>query len=127
MAGPLLDRFGVRRVGRHRRCSLLSPVIAHSFVSGWLGRLVRRMLLGFGESFAPVGGGKAVGEWIPQTERGLAMGIFSTGNVAVRVVAPPLVTLLLIRSGWRVAFAVTGSVAILWLVFWLVFHRLAQR
>ncbi len=107
VAGPLLDRFGVRRVVAIAVALWSLAAIAHSFVSGWLGLLVCRMLLGFCESFAPVGGGKAVGEWIPQTERGLAMGIFSTGNVAGAVVAPPLVTLLVIRSGWRVAFAVT--------------------
>ena len=127
VAGPLLDRFGVRRVVAIAVALWSLAAIAHSFVSGWLGLLVCRMLLGFGESFAPVGGGKAVGEWIPETERGLAMGIFSTGNVAGAVVAPPLVTLLLIRSGWRVAFVVTGSVAILWLVFWLVFYDSPER
>jgi ACS family hexuronate transporter-like MFS transporter len=122
VAGPLLDRFGVRRVVAVAVSLWSVAAIAHSLVSGWLGLLVCRMVLGFGESFAPVGGGKAVGEWVPQTERGLAMGIFSTGNVAGAVIAPPLVTLLLIRSGWRTAFAVTGSVAILWLVFWLIFY-----
>jgi ACS family hexuronate transporter-like MFS transporter len=127
VAGPLLDRFGVRRVVGIAVGIWSIAAIAHSFVNGWLGLLSCRMLLGLGESFAPVGGGKAVGEWIPQTERGLAMGIFSSGNVAGAVIAAPLVTVLLLRVGWRAAFAVTGMVAIVWLFCWFLFYNSPER
>ena len=127
IAGPLLDRFGVRRVVGIAVGIWGVAAIAHSLVNGWLGLLACRMLLGLGESFAPVGGGKAVGEWIPQTERGLAMGIFSTGNVAGAVVAAPLVTVLLLHGGWRVAFVVTGAAALLWLICWFLFYDSPEK
>lgn len=127
IAGPLLDRFGVRRVVGLAVALWSVAAIAHSLVSGWVGLLACRVVLGLGESFAPIGGGKAVGQWIPETERGLAMGLFSSGNVAGAVIAAPLVTFLLLRTGWRSAFVITGMAAIVWLVLWSIFYHSPEK
>jgi ACS family hexuronate transporter-like MFS transporter len=126
ICAPVLNRFGVR-------ITLAAAVIAwscagmlHSLATGWIGLAVCRFALGIGESFGPVGGAKAIGDWSPHSERSLSMAMFSTGNIAGAILAPPLVTAVLIRFGWQPAFVVTGAAGILWAVVWLRFYQSPQ-
>ena len=134
IAGPLIDKYGVRRMIAIAVALWSVAAILHSMTAGWVGLLICRVFLGLGESFAPIGGAKTIGQWIPASERGLAMGVFSTGNVAGAVIAAPLVTMILLRFGWRISFVLTGTVAVVWLAFWLkLYHspesepRLSER
>ena len=117
--GPMLDHYGVRKVLSFAVAIWGGASILHSITGGWIGLLVCRVFLGLGESAAPIGGAKAVGEWMPASERGLAMGIFSTGNLVGAMIAAPMVTYLLLKAGWRPAFVFTGAIAILWLLIWM--------
>jgi ACS family hexuronate transporter-like MFS transporter len=50
-----------------------------------------RFLLGMGEGCNWPGAAKAVAEWFPARERGLAVAIFDSGSSVGAVIAPPLV------------------------------------
>jgi ACS family hexuronate transporter-like MFS transporter len=123
IVGPLLDRYGVKSVITVAVAVWSVAAILHSIASGWIGLLICRVLLGLGESAAPIGGAKAVGEWIPARERGLAMGIFSTGNIVGAIVAAPLVTIVLLKASWQAAFIATGAMATLWLFAWMYLYH----
>ncbi len=121
--GQVLDRIGVK-LGIMAALAFWSlSGMAHAFATGWLMLAVFRFLLGLGESFNSPGGVKAISEWIPRKERGLCMAIFSNGNVLGAIIAPPLVSFLTVKLGWRWAFLITGASGFILLIAWARFYH----
>lgn len=122
IAGPVLDRIGVK-IGLALALGFWSLVgMAHAAVAGWAGLVVMRLLLGMGQSFNSPGGMKALAEWIPRRERGLCAAICSNANSLGAVLAPPIVATLALWFGWRWAFLVVGASGFLLLATWWWFY-----
>ena len=121
--GVLLDRFGVRRVGRASTflwsvasfAAALTPTI-----SGFFGA---RFLLGIGEAPTFPANAKAIGYWFPPKERSLATSIFDSAAKFASAVGVPLIGILLLHVGWRLSFAATGVISFLYfLLFWWIYR-----
>src|SRR2546429_2020255 len=69
-----------------------------------------RFLLGAGESANWPGATKAVSEWFPKRERGLATALFDSGSSVGSAIAPFLVLTVYSRWGWRPAFVLPGQI-----------------
>jgi MFS transporter, ACS family, hexuronate transporter len=82
-----------------------------------------RLLLGVGEPGNWTVGPKALSEWFPARERGLAYGIFTMGATIGATLAPPLIAWLALSYGWRGAFVVTGALGLVWVLPWLWLYR----
>jgi ACS family hexuronate transporter-like MFS transporter len=82
-----------------------------------------RVLLGIGEGCNWPGANKAVAEWFPAHERGLAVAIFDSGSSVGAILAPPLVAGIAYAFGWRFAFLATGLMGFLWVALWWGFYR----
>jgi MFS transporter, ACS family, hexuronate transporter len=118
VSGPLIDRLGTR-LG-YGLCVLWWSISAmlHSFAQGAFSLGAFRFLLGIGEAGNWPGAVKVVAEWFPEEERALASGIFNSGSAAGAILAPPIVTFLLLTLGWQAAFIFVGVTGLIWLVFW---------
>lgn len=115
LAGPLVDRYGARRillVG----VAIWSVVTAVTPVSGsFIGLFVMRVVLGAGEGPGFPAAARTVSRWLPRKERGLALAM--VGGVAVAgslLIGGPLVTQLIARLGWRGMFWVLAALGALW-------------
>ncbi|HEV7627457.1 MAG TPA: MFS transporter [Streptomyces sp.] len=115
LAGPLVDRYGSRRillVG----VAVWSVVTAVTPVSGtFMGLFVARIILGAGEGPGFPAATRTVSRWIPQKERGIALAM--VGGVAVSgslLIGGPLMTQLIAGVGWRGMFWVLAAVGVLW-------------
>ena len=87
-----------------------------------------RVLLGIGESIYLPGGSKIVSLFFERNERGLPGGFFDFGTRTGLVLEGVLVPWLLIHYGWRRAFLVIGSAALVWLIPWfLIYPRYAHE
>jgi MFS transporter, ACS family, hexuronate transporter len=118
VCGRLIDRVGTRRgltisVAWYSMVSLLT-----SLASGLRSFALFRFLLGAGESANWPGASKAVSEWFPKRERGLAAAFYDSGSSIGGAVAPFLVLPIYFRWGWRVAFMIPGLLGFLWLILW---------
>src|SRR6202043_3247527 len=119
VCGRQIDRVGTRRgltisVTWYSIVSLLT-----SLASGIASFAAFRFLLGAGESANWPGASKAVSEWFPKRERGLAVAIFDSGSAVGGAIAPVLVIWLYSAFGsWRPAFVITGLLGMAWLVAW---------
>lgn len=123
LSGKIVDRFGVRFglalfVGWWSIANILTG-FARSAVS--LG--VCRFLLGLGEAGNWTAAPKAVSEWFPARERGLAIGIYTQGATVGATLAPVLIVGLASWHSWQAAFIVTGSAGLVWLIPWLWLYR----
>jgi ACS family hexuronate transporter-like MFS transporter len=78
-----------------------------------------RFLLGAGEAANWPGATKAVSEWFPRRQRGLAVALFDSGSSVGAMLAPGLMVLLMtLLGGWRPAFVVVGTLGFFWLFLW---------
>jgi len=124
VCGRLVDKLGTRR-------GLTLSVIWYSVVSmltslagGFYSFAAFRFLLGVGESANWPAATKAVSEWFPKRERGLATALFDSGSSIGAAVAPYLVLGIYFKWGWRPAFVVPGVLGFLWLAAWRwLYHR----
>ena len=106
--GPLLDRFGVRRVGRASTLLWSIASFAAAGATSLRGLWAARFLLGIGESPLFPSNAKATGNWFPRHERSLATAIFDSAAKFASGIGVPLIGTLLLLLGWRVSFAITG-------------------
>lgn len=116
--GRLLDRIGTKR-------GLTFTVLCYSIVSiltplarGFRSFMGFRFLLGAAESGNWPGATKAVSEWFPKQERGLATALFDSGSSIGAAIAPFLVLPLYYRWGYRPAFVIPGALGLVWLFVW---------
>ena len=116
--GRQIDRVGTRRglsisVTWYSIVSLLT-----SLANGIASFAVFRFLLGAGESANWPGASKAVSEWFPKRERGLASALYDSGSSVGGAIAPFLILPIYLRWGWHVAFVIPGLLGFLWLIAW---------
>ena len=123
VSGRVLDRLGTKR-GLSLAVLWYSAVaVATSLATGLGSFAAFRFLLGAGEAANWPGATKAVSEWFPKGERGLAVAIFDSGSAVGGAIAPVMVIWLYTVSGsWRPAFVVTGVLGIAWLVLWRLIY-----
>nr|WP_255551324.1 MFS transporter [Granulicella sp. dw_53] len=112
--GVLLDRFGVRRVGRISTFLWSVASFAAAVSPGIGGLFAARFLLGVGEAPTFPANAKAIGKWFPQSERGLATSIFDAAAKFASAIGVPLIGILLLKVGWRWSFAATGVISLLY-------------
>jgi ACS family hexuronate transporter-like MFS transporter len=121
--GRLLDAIGTRRgfllimLWWSAACALHGLAMNFSFL------LAARCLLGMGEGGAFPAATRVVAEWIPRERRSTAMGIINAGTAIGSVLAPPLIGMVLLMSGWRTVFFAAGATGLGWVVWWYISYR----
>ena len=126
VCGRLMDRVGTRR-GLTISVTWYSIVsLMTSLANGISSFALFRFLLGAGESANWPGASKAVSEWFPKRERGLAAAFYDSGSSVGGAVAPFLILPVYFRWGWRVAFVIPGMLGFLWLIAWRQLYHLPQ-
>lgn len=123
LSGRIVDKLGVRAslalfVGWWSVANILTG-FARSV--GSLGFL--RGMLGLGEAGNWTAAPKAVSEWFPAKERGIAIGIYTLGATIGATAAPIIIVGIASFHSWQAAFVVTGLAGLVWLVPWLWLYR----
>jgi MFS family permease len=121
--GVLLDKFGVKRVGRVG-IVLWSVASFGAAVTPNLGGLFgARFLLGLGEAPTFPANAKAIGLWFPRHERSLATAMFDAAAKFSSAIGVPIIGIALLLAGWRWSFALTGAISVAYLLyFWRVYE-----
>jgi len=101
--------------------------MAHGMATNWQTLAILRGLLGFAEGSANPAGMKAVSEWFPAKERGLAGGVFNIGASFGSMLAPPLVVWAILHYNWQSAFVITGALGLVWVCAWLLLYDAPRR
>jgi ACS family hexuronate transporter-like MFS transporter len=127
LSGRVVDKLGVRLsmalfVGWWSISNALT-----GFAQSMRSLSIYRFMLGLGEAGSFTASPKAVSEWFPPAERGIAVGIYSLGGALGATLAPILVNVIASRYGWRWVFAVSPMLAFCWLGFWLWLYEAPAR
>ena len=123
ICGYVLDVLGLK-IGLALFATAWSLIsMAHGLAHSWPALAALRGLLGFAEGSANPAGMKATAEWFPAKERGLAGGIYNIGASLGSMLAPPLVAWAILAYSWQIAFVITGSFGVMWVVLWLLTYH----
>jgi MFS transporter, ACS family, D-galactonate transporter len=122
-SGLLLDRFGVRLIGRISTILWSIASFAAAASTGVVGFFAARLLLGVGEAPTFPGNAKAVGYWFPEKERTLATALFDGAAKFASAIGVPLIGILLLHFGWRWSFAATGFISLIYCLLFYAFYR----
>lgn len=127
IAGRFIDRVGTR-LGYAVSIILWSVAgMLHALAKSVTGFSIARIGLGIGEAGNYPAAVKAVAEWFPKNERGLATGIFNAGTSVGVVCALMIVPWILNRYGWQEVFWITGALGFVWLIFWMIFYQVPAK
>ena len=118
--GILADKFGARKV-------MAGAVLWWSVftaVTGAVGSLATmlwvRFVFGIGEGIAPAATWKALANWTPMKDRGMANGLMMASNALGPALAPLFVVAIMQAWGWRTVFyslLIPGVLLALWIWF----------
>jgi len=121
--GVILDRLGVRRVGRIGTFLWSVASFGAAVTPSLSGLFGARFLLGVGEAPTFPSNAKAIGKWFPEHERGMATALFDGAAKFASAIGVPLIGAFLLMAGWRWSFALTGVLSFAYfLYFWRVYR-----
>ena len=121
--GILLDRLGVRRIGRISTLLWSIATFGSAITPSLGGLFAARFALGVGEAPTFPANAKAIGAWFPAKERSLATSIFDAAAKLAPAIGVPLIGVVLLKVGWRWSFAFGGIISFLYFVlFWKIYR-----
>jgi MFS family permease len=121
--GVVLDKYGVRRVGRVSTFIWSVASFAAAITPNLGGFFAARLLLGIGEAPTFPANAKAIGYWFPAKERSSATSIFDGSAKFASAIGVPLIGMLLLKAGWRWSFAATGLISFLYFLLFCRVYR----
>ncbi|MEN9633164.1 MAG: hypothetical protein RL077_1568 [Verrucomicrobiota bacterium] len=123
--GRLMDVLGTKRGFLIIMVFWSLACASHGFAGGVIALAASRLLLGVGEGGGFPAATRVVAEWFPVKDRATAMGIINAGTGIGGVIAPPLIAAIILNvhwlglSSWRWVFFITGTIGLLWTVWWV--------
>jgi MFS transporter, ACS family, hexuronate transporter len=123
IGGRMLDKLGTRSGFLLIMFWWSIACILHGFATTFAWLLVMRFLLGMGEGGGFPAATRVISEWLPAQDRATAMGVINAGTAVGSLLAPPLIGIVLIFSGWRAVFFSAGGIGLVWVLCWAVTYR----
>jgi MFS transporter, ACS family, D-galactonate transporter len=122
-AGMLADRFGQKIVlGAAVFWWSLATAVT-GLASGFRSLVALRVMLGIGEAGSYPSNAGIATRWFPRKERATVAGIFDSGSKLGGAVALPLIAWLLATFDWKVTFAITGALGLVWCAVWVLVFK----
>lgn len=121
--GAMLDRFGARVMLGFGMFAWSCAQVAGGLVTTFQQFFIARIFLGIGEAPQFPAGAKVISEWFNARERGGPTGIFTASSTIAPMLAPPLLTFLMLGFGWRIMFVIMGTVGVAVSIGWYLIYR----
>ncbi len=127
-SGFLLNKLGPKKVLGFAGIAWGTVTMLVSACVGYYSFLALRIGLGVTEAPAFPANARVVSVWVPKRERTFASSMYDCSARAGGAFAPPIVTLIIAAWGWRMSFVVTGAMAVVWAIWWLLaYHEPADH
>lgn len=123
IGGRILDKLGIQLGFTLIMLWWSLACMLHGIATSFAWLLVMRFLLGMGEGGAFPAATRVVSEWLPAEDRSTAMGFINGGTAVGSLLAPPLIGMVLIHSGWRAVFFSAGAIGLVWVLGWATLYR----
>lgn len=121
--GVLLDSKGARRTLGIGLIAWSVAQVLSGFTHSMWQLFAARTALGIGEAPQYTGGVKAISDWFIVRDRGLPTGIFLASTTIGSMLAPPILTALMVMWGWRVMFILMGLTGLVLALIWFAIYQ----
>jgi ACS family hexuronate transporter-like MFS transporter len=121
VGGQLADKYGPRIIYTWAAVAWSVLCALTGAVSGFLSLFLVRALFGFAEGPMNSTTNRTITNWFPREETSRTIGFTFSGQTVGSAIAAPIVGLLAIAYGWRVAFLAIGVLGLIWVVAWRYF------
>ncbi|MCB0473390.1 MAG: MFS transporter [Flavobacteriaceae bacterium] len=136
LMGGIIDNLGTKKgyilsIGIWSIFGMLHAAIGRSF--SFIGFILARFGLGFGESGNFPAAIKTTAEWFPKKDRAFATGLFNAATSIGAIAAPFVIGAIVFWSGgergigdlknWQFPFLITGALSGLWVLLWFRTYR----
>lgn len=118
VGGQLADRYGPRSIYSWAAGVWSILCMLTGGVTGFAQMFIVRALFGFAEGPMNSTTNRTITTWFPREETARTIGFTFSGQTVGSAIAAPVVGLLAIQFGWRVAFVAIGAVGLVWVVAW---------
>lgn len=125
--GILTDRFGSRIVNAVGVAVWSTATALTGFAWSYATVLSTRLLMGAAEASSYPAGGRALREWAPRSEYGLAATMLNSGSYAGPALGMLFISWVVSLSNWRMGFIVAGLIGLVWLAARLVWFRRPEQ
>src|ERR1700722_890670 len=119
----LLPRFGARRTLGFGLTLWSAAQLLTGYVRSFPAFIVLRILLGTGEGPFYPAGVQATRDWFSERSRGRATAVMSMSQTIGLAIAPAILAMLILRTGWRAMFILLGLAGLLIAIAWSIFYR----
>jgi len=126
-SGRLVDSFGAHRLAAFGAVFWSVAQMLTGAATGFGTMILARLGLGAGEAPTFPVSYRAVRDWAPYSERGLAVGLIQAGTLFGPALSAPLVAWLIAALSWRWSFVITGAVGLVWVGVWLALVSTPER
>jgi sugar phosphate permease len=121
--GWFSDKLGMRKINTFAISFWSAAAMLTGMATNFVTMIASRFALGAGEAATMPTGNKVVRKWFTIQERGLATALARSGAEAGPAIGMPIVAWLVLNSGWRMSFIVTGAIGFVWVIFWLKYFK----
>jgi len=125
--GVLADAWGTRLTTAASIIVWSASSMLTGAASNFSTLVLTRLGLGIGEAASFPTGLRAVREWAPFRERGVATAALNAGSYAGPAFGAVFVAWLITLVGWRGSFVLTALLGFVWVAFWLAFYQQPQK
>jgi len=122
-SGWLADRYGPRVFLAAIVCAWSAFTMLTGLMQALVPLFLVRLLFGLAEAGAYPTASRALYNWMPASERGMALGLLNTGSRVGAAVGLAIATFIILSLGWRAAFFLLGAAGVSWAAFWLWWYR----
>jgi ACS family glucarate transporter-like MFS transporter len=125
--GAAVDRWGARRITAGSLAVWSGGGILTGLSTGFGAMVGSRLVLGAGEAAGYPAGGRAIREWAPRSERGLAAAWLNSGAYAGPAIGALAVGWIVTEFGWRESFLITGGIGMVVALLWYLLYRTPEE
>jgi len=121
--GIMVDKWGAHKVWAGAAVLWSACTALMGLASSFPVFFAFRSMLGLAEGPHFPALTRVVADWLPSSERARATAIGLAAVPLANVIGAPLITTLIDSFGWKIMFAILGSLGIVWAVIWYVMYR----
>jgi ACS family hexuronate transporter-like MFS transporter len=121
--GKLADALGTRKGFMVIMIFWSLACASHALAMNFAMLAGSRLLLGAGEGGGFPAASRVVAEWFRVDQRATAMGIINGGTAIGAVIAPPMISVIIVYLNWRWVFLFTGALGLLWVIWWSTSYK----
>ncbi len=121
--GKLADSLGTRKGFMAIMIFWSLACASHALAMNFAMLAGSRLLLGAGEGGGFPAASRVVSEWFRVDQRATAMGIINGGTAVGAVIAPPMISVIIVYLNWRWVFVATSALGLLWVIWWAMAYK----